>query len=129
MAKKRAWGPSNPLYRWIQTHGRKAGKTGARRGGTMARRKAHRSRSGGRSGGMMSLLKPLALGALGGYASDHFAPQVVPYQNALAGAGTAYAFGTRSPVGLLVAAGGAYGARMLTGGAASGSNTGGMIFY
>lgn len=54
MAKRKmAWGPSNPLYRWRQAHGRTAGKTRTRRGGTMAKRRSSRRSSGGGFGRAM----------------------------------------------------------------------------
>lgn len=66
--KKRAWGPSNPLWRYLHrktsTHGRKRGKTSKRRGGTMARRKSSRRSSGGGMGGMGRGLFPVG-GVLG----------------------------------------------------------------
>jgi len=81
----------------------------------MAKKKGHRSRSGG----IGSMLKPLLIGAVAGYASKKFAPQVIPFQTPAVGAAAAFATGTRGAMGLLAGAAGAYGADMLTGGSAS----------
>lgn len=68
---------------------------------------------------MGNLIKPLLVGAVAGWANKQFAPQMIPFQTPVAGAGAAYLLGSRGMTGILAGAAGAYGADMLTGGSKS----------
>jgi len=101
--KKRAWGPSNPLWRWQHRSGGTARKHSKRRSYSMARRKHgyRRGKSGGRIFGLSTRGLVGGLGLLGVGAAVLFSDQIgamvpinVPYKNY----GVAFALG--GPAGL-----------------------------
>lgn len=115
--RKKAWGPSNPLWRYLNRKKSSSSRKKAR-GGSMARRSGRR-RSGGRGGmGMGGIVKPILYGAIAGYANK-YVPQVAPYQALMLGAGAGY-MAKKNIVGIGTGAAGAYLANMLSGSSSSG---------
>lgn len=87
-------------------------------GGYMAKKHGFRRSKGGLGG----MLKPLLIGAIGGYAS-RYAPVDIPFKTHVFGAGAAYAIGGRTLKSALLGAVGAQAQQMLMGGT-SGSSQG-----
>jgi len=117
--KKKAWGPSNALWRYI--HGDKGRKTRRRKGGYMAKRKFGRRSSGGGGRGFAPL-GMLAAGAVGsmliGMSASMIGKRVIGSPMG-AWSGPLYGMLVGGPVGAL----GALGADMFLGSGSSASTT------
>lgn len=138
MRKKRAWGPSNPLYRYL--HRRERGTDSAfkrtarklRRAGGSVR---HRRKSGSRGFASGGLITSAIAGAAAAYFARHSGVNVVsgqlaPAQGAATGAIASKVVG-KSMLGGIV--GGVLGDMLATGSigtkASASSGTGGITFY
>lgn len=129
MVKKKSWGPSNPLWRYLHNKKKKRSSNSSpvkrtrKKLVTSMARYRHKSRRH-KSGGLMSMIKPLAIGAIAGKFVNPMLPQVVPMQNLAVGAGASYLIGGKNMKSMALGALGAFGINYLLGGSTSSSGSG-----
>lgn len=131
MRKKKSWGPSNPLWRYLHSKRSRSSSTRKRKakrktygGESMARRRRSRRSSYRRSnsgGGILGLFLPAAAGAVAASMNSKL-PQMVPMQEIAVGGLGGYLL-RRNMKGIIAGVAGAFIAPKILGGLGSGAQT------
>lgn len=121
--KKKAWGPSNPLYRYLQAKkGTKTKRRAKRTGVIMARRKRVSHRASGLGGGKLmrglfpqrGIVGQVLIGAGIATLQEKVLPQVVPYQSEIIAGVVAGIPGSAGSYGRNMLKGGLFGSQVST---------------